>query len=162
LFCSTLVLNGIWIYGTKGLIGSAYDVLSSGLFLILGVSSIEDFTFLSSEQLKGDTWRRAVRKLMAPAFFTSLTTMIGFISLCTSDLAIIRRFGLWCAVGSMLEWLMLFAFLPIFLERFYGKKTWVNPARAHALKVDRWGLKKIPMVLCLLGIVVFPLAPKSF
>ncbi|MBI3542579.1 MAG: hypothetical protein HY075_04815 [Deltaproteobacteria bacterium] len=162
IFCVTLVVNGIWIYGTKGMLGSAYDVLSSGLFLILGVSSIEDFTFLSSEQLKGASWKTATRRLMVPAFFTSLTTMIGFISLCTSDLAIIRRFGVWCAVGSLLEWLMLFAFLPIFLDRFYKKRSWVDARRARAGRIDAWGVKALPLLVCLLGVAVFPLAPAAF
>ncbi|MBI3554679.1 MAG: hypothetical protein HY074_00275 [Deltaproteobacteria bacterium] len=162
MFSATLAVNGIWIYGSKAMVGSAYDVLASGLFLILGVSAIEDFTFLSSEQLKGASWRQAVRKLIVPSFFTSLTSMIGFLSLCTSDLAVIRRFGLWCAIGALIEWLMLFAFLPVLLDRFYKPKRWVNPAKAVGSRINGWGVLSTPRWVSRASMLVFPLALLSF
>ncbi len=162
MFSATLVLNGIWIYGAKAMMGSPYDVLASGLFLILGVSAIEDFTFLSSEQLKGAPWRQSMRKLIVPSFFTSLTSIIGFLSLCTSDLAVIRRFGLWCALGAVVEWLMLFAFLPVLLDRFYKKRSWVNPARALGLSFNNWGGLSTPRWISRTCMLVFPLALLSF
>ncbi len=162
LFCFSLLLNGIWIYGAKAIAGSAYDVLSSGLFLILGVSAIEDFTFLSSAQLKGSTWKQSIQDLLVPSFFTSLTTMIGFISLCASDLAVIRRFGLWCAAGALLEWIMLFVFLPAFLSGWGVKRSWVNPQKAHAHLVEKFRAFSLPKWATVLCLGVFPLAVFSF
>jgi predicted RND superfamily exporter protein len=92
-------------------------MLSTGLFLMLAVAAIEDFFFVSWEQLaRGAPWRRAIRVLLLPGALTSLTTLVGFASLCTSELGIVRRFGLWGAVGAALEWVATFVVLPALLR----------------------------------------------
>lgn len=159
LFCGTLVLNGVWIYGGKALVGSPYDLLASGIFLILGMSGLEDFTFLSSEQLKGASWRQALRKIAVPALLTSLTTVVGFLSLCTSELAIIRRFGLWCAIGALIEWMMLFMLMPALLSVFFKKRTWVDPDRVVlGKKTQNWSAKAIPKWTSRIALLAIPLA----
>jgi predicted RND superfamily exporter protein len=159
IFCITLVLNGIWIYGSKAVGNSPYDLLSSGLFTILAVSALEDFAFISAEQMKGASWRAAMRKMAVPSFFTSLTTIVVFLSLSVSDLAMIRRFGLWCAYGALLEWVMVFVFTPAFLSIFFKKKNWVNLERAHAYDLsESLSRKRIPAFAARACLIIFPLA----
>ena len=45
------------------------------------------------------TWG-ALERVAAPVLLCALTTVAGFLSLCTSSLAAIREFGLFCAVGT--------------------------------------------------------------
>ena len=70
IFCCTLLLNAIWIYGAKALLGSSYDVLASGIFLILGVGALEDFVFVSAHQMRGLHWKAATQRMLVPSFFT--------------------------------------------------------------------------------------------
>lgn len=159
IFCVTLILNGIWIYGSKAVGNSPYDLLSSGLFTILAVSALEDFAFITAEQMKGSSWRAAMRKMAVPSFFTSLTTIVGFLSLYVSDLAMIRRFGVWCAYGALLEWVMVFIFTPAFLSVFYKPKNWVNLEKARAYNLsERLSRKRMPGFAAKLCLLIFPLA----
>jgi predicted RND superfamily exporter protein len=159
IFCLTLILNGIWIYGSKAITNSPYDLLSSGLFTIIAVSALEDFAFISAEQMRGSSWRAAMRKMAIPSLFTSLTTVVGFLSLYVSDLAMIRRFGIWCAYGAFLEWILVFLFTPAFLSIFYKRANWVNLKRARAYDLsESLSRKKIPRFAARACLIVFPLA----
>jgi predicted RND superfamily exporter protein len=163
LFCLMLVLTMIWIFGAKGFLRSEFDVLSTGLFLMIGIASLEDFVFMSAEQMKGTPWRKSVRLLIIPSFYTSLTTVIGFASLGVSDLAIIRRFGMWAAAGSALEWIMVFIFMPALLQLFMKAKVWVNPLRSFGDKaMTRISVKALPRSVSLASLIVFPLAVIAF
>ncbi len=154
LFGGTLSLMGGILYGLIALTGHAMNFLNAGLFLMVAVATIEDFVFLSSEQIKaGTSSDELFKKLAIPSFFTSLTTMIGFGSLCFTDLRIIREFGLWAAVGSALEWAMLFYFLPCFLQLFPTWKIWTNAKQARfkntfqTLATYNIPLKLLPLLL---------------
>lgn len=126
LYCATLIMTAIWIFGLKGLFGSSFDVLSTGLILILGISSLEDFVFICGEMIKGKTWKTSFRKILVPGSLTSVTTFIGFISLCVSDLEAIRRMGLWAAIGTVLECGIIFFILPAIFKTLRYKKTWAK------------------------------------
>ena len=125
-----------FIFGAMSLAGSPVDYLSNGLFLMMCVAAVEDFVFISDEQLvradpKGDVgWRRSVRSLLLPGLFTSLTTFVGFLSLETADLGIIRRFGFWAGWAALCEWGITFYALPVFLKAFRVRAPWVDPRRA--------------------------------
>lgn len=124
LFGTTIVL-----YGCLALAGAPIDILTNNLFLMTAVSGTADFIFVSQHQLKND-YQDSLKKLIIPCFFTSLTTVIGFLSLNTSDLAIIRRFGNGAALGGLVEWVMLFLFLPSILNLLNKEKKWVNSEKA--------------------------------
>ena len=158
LFSGTLIVASIWILGGKALAHSPYDILSSGLILMLAVSALEDFTFLSSEQMKGQSWKRSLRAMIVPSFFTSLTTMIGFASLCVSNLGIIRRLGFWAAYGALLEWVLVFIFIPAFMLVFYRGRTWVDAKRSVAFSATKkMSMRSIPRRASLFLLVVYPL-----
>ena len=67
-------------------------------------------------------WRAIVHG-WKPTLLCSVTTAIGLLSLYTSDLAPIRKFGLFSAVGMMLMLAVLLVYLPAalqFLPRYAG------------------------------------------
>jgi hypothetical protein len=59
---------------------------------------------------------RAIAHGWKPAVLCSATTALGLVSLCTSDLAPIRKFGTYSALGVMGMLLVLFLFLPAALQ----------------------------------------------
>jgi len=119
----SLILILSILFTTATLKGAMYlfdhriDTLTSFLFFMMTVAVIEDFVFLSflmkEEAL---SYSKAVEKILLPSFFTSLTTAIGFGSLALSSSMSIYRFGAWTAIGTMLEWGLLFLFFPALLK----------------------------------------------
>lgn len=163
LFTSTLFISAIWIFGLKGMMNSSFDVLSTGLILILGISSLEDFTFTSYDQLQGNSWKKSILKLAVPSFYTSLTTMLGFLSLCTSDVVAVRRMGYWAAWGALIEWIIIFLFLPSLLQQFKNLKTWTNKKKSLKLKfLSSAVFKPFPKRISKLSLLVYPLAVYAF
>ncbi len=61
---------------------------------------------------------RAIAHGWKPALICSVTTAIGLLSLYTSDLVPIRKFGMYSALGVLLMLVVLFVFLPAALEVF--------------------------------------------
>lgn len=121
------------------------DMLSSCLFLILAVSSLEDFIFVAQHQLEtNEGFIPSHLELITPSFFTSLTTILGFGSLMTSDLLPIRRFGMWAALGSTTEWIAMFLLVPAFMQRFPSWRNWVNEKKAFKISKTKKIIKKKP------------------
>jgi predicted RND superfamily exporter protein len=148
------------VYGAMGLSGTPIDYLSTGLFLMLSVAALEDFLFLSYDQLsRGRAWGSSLRRMLVPSLLTSLTTMIGFAALCLSDLVIVRRFGMWAAFGAAVEWLATFLVLPAFLRLTRARTTWVDPDRAwNPTLPARLVRRSLPRrVALLLLLVIYPL-----
>jgi predicted RND superfamily exporter protein len=137
LLGGVVAFAGAVIYGAMALTGVAVDLLSTGLFLMLAVAAVEDFVFIAHERLvHGTAWRGAFRRLLVPGFLTSLTTVVGFGSLCVSDLSLVRRFGFWGALGAALEWAATFLVLPALLQVVPALRMWTVPSRA--LGARRW------------------------
>lgn len=165
IYMSTLLFSLIFIYGLKSLLGSPTDLLSDTLVPLLAISALEDFVFVSFIQLKDHFhWRKSLRHLLVPCFWTSLTTFIGFGSLVVSNLSIIQRMGLWTAIGCMLEWFLIFCVVPVFLAAFWKKRTWVNMDKSifkssgPIFEKMESGITKLLTPLCKLSFLVIPLA----
>jgi predicted RND superfamily exporter protein len=160
VFCFSLLIASIWVFGLKALTGSSFDVMSTGLMLIVGIASMEDFVFVSYEQLKSPfRWRRSLRIMIIPGFFTSLTTVVGFLSLYISDVEAIRRMGVWSASGVLIEWAVIFVFLPALFSQFKGFAGWVDPRKALGFAMtNRFKEKNLPKFAARLCLLVFPLA----
>lgn len=156
LFNLTLLISIVISYGIMGFLNIPVDVLTNSTGLMMIVGCLEDFVFIVFGMLKFNwSMRKSMRKFLVPAFFTSLTTAIGFGSLVTSELSIIRRFGLISAFASMLEWSIVFLFLPAL---FRYKPKWQDlkfSSKILSLKFNQ--NIKIPkyvsMILCLLILI---------
>ena len=127
LYVISISITSSIVFGGMALTNSPMDVLSNSISLMLFVSSIEDFIFLSYLKSKTTSWRLPFKKILVPSFLTSLTTFIGFGSLYFTDLEIIKRFGLWAAIGALVEWIVMFYFMPALLKKFQGLQNWVDP-----------------------------------
>lgn len=125
----TLIGATIILYGGLALAGAPIDILTNNLFLMTAVAGTADFIFVTHSQLKV-SYQDSLRKLIVPCFFTTLTTIIGFLSLNTSDMNIIRRFGNGAALGGLAEFIMLFLLMPAILKVTNKEQIWVNPKKA--------------------------------
>ena len=124
----TLIGANILLYGGMAFLGLPIDILTNNLFLMSAVAGAADFIFVTQYQMSG-SYKDSLRAMITPCFFTTLTTVIGFLSLNTSDLEIIQRFGNGAALATMAEWFMMFIFLPAMLKILGKEKVWVNPQR---------------------------------
>lgn len=119
IFNFTIMISMTITFGVMGYLGIPVDVLTNSTGLMMIVGCLEDFVFVIFGMLRFK-WhmRKSLRRFMLASFFTSLTTAIGFASLVTSELSIIRRFGLISAFAAMLEWAMVYLFLPCLIKKF--------------------------------------------
>lgn len=118
IFNLTILVSTSISYGLMGYLGIPVDVLTNTTGLMMIVGCLEDFVFVIFGMLRFKwNMRKSLRRFMLASFFTSLTTAIGFASLVTSDLSIIRRFGLISAFAAMLEWAMVYLVLPCLIKK---------------------------------------------
>jgi predicted RND superfamily exporter protein len=159
IYCGTLFISAIWVIGLKGFVGSSFDVLSTGLFLLLAISSLEDFTFACHDQIQSKDWRKSILKIAVPAFYTSLSTILGFWALRTSEVQAIGRMGSWAAWGAFVEWLLLFIFIPALLQQFPTIRVWGNPKKSIGTNfLNRYIFKAFPKKISLIALIIYPLA----
>ncbi len=116
---AVLSMSFVWWSG-----GSVDAILMSmpSLVYVLGLSgSIHVVNYYRDEvRLRGQAGaaNRALRHAFFPCTLASLTTAIGLISLYSSNLAPIKNFGLFAAIGVVATLAILFSFLPAALQTF--------------------------------------------
>ncbi len=131
---ATMLVTGLATYGLMGWAGHPIDSLSAILFLVICFASLEDFVFLvHAGQRRGSIDASVFKTLYWPSFFTSLTTVIGFVSLMSSPIVMVQRFGLWAGVGAAIEWCVCFYMLPKLFEVFPALGN-VNRSQTRAAK----------------------------
>jgi len=140
LFSATIIISSVIVYGLMAAFNCPLDILTNILTLMLVLSSLEDFLFILHYNWSHESgsWKRPFRRLLMPGFFTSFTTALGFISLYAADLAIIRRFGVFAAIASILEWGLVFVFLPALLNRYPSFRAWLTPNPSARPRLRSW------------------------
>ncbi len=128
ILVGSLLITAVSIFALMSFLGFPIDSLSNNLFLIIIITTIEDFIFVSHYRMKNpeEDWTEAFKRIILPSFFTSLTTVVGFFSLLSSDLEIIQRFGFIAGIGAIIEWYMIFSLVPSFLTLFKRLQVWTN------------------------------------
>ena len=89
--------------------------------LILAIGIADTFHFISTylqnlEESPNEVLKRTIKKVFIPCFFTSATTIVGFLSLYVSRLAPLRQFGVLASVGILTAFLATFSLLPVLLS----------------------------------------------
>lgn len=125
IFLLTIGFTLTILYGLMGAFNFPIDSISCAVPIMLLLSTLEDFVYILYLQKQGYSWRKSIKKMLIPAFATSFTTFIGFLSLGFTDLKIIARFGIICAIGALIEWIVTFLILPTFLNYFKIDKSWI-------------------------------------
>lgn len=138
------------------------DTLTSSLPIMLLIAGLEDFVYVSfMRKSSGTNWRKPFRKVLLPGFMTSLTTAFGFGSLVSSDLSLISRFGFWCALAVILEFLTCYSFLPALMKVHPSLRDWVNireSARINRL-AEKLSAMSLPRWVAIGSICLFLIIP---
>ena len=106
----TVALSTFITLGVYGLSGYKLNLMTTLLPIIFVLIGIMDITHILNEQslLSSASMEKkekafvALAQVSKPALFNSLTMVIGFLSLVTSPMLILRTFGLFAAIGIIL------------------------------------------------------------
>lgn len=88
---------------------------------------------------------RAVIHALKPAVLCSLTTALGLISLCSSELVPIRKFGLYSASGVLILNVVLYLLLPSAMHLLRYAKRWVPTDAERASLAAQAAASKPPV-----------------
>ncbi len=161
-----MTVTALIVFSFMGLMNWRIDLITSALFVMLMIGTIQDFIFVSYARSAHPErpWRRSFRRLLIPSFFTSLTTVIGFGSLALSDIEMIKHFGILTALGAAVEWIVLFTALPATIALLPSLGNWtmdnaVNRWQSLA-RIANWRPSKpLTAAAALLGLFGFVALP---
>ncbi len=122
---AVVLLTTIWTHGFMVLMG--YEVNTINIIiraLLMAVATAGSMHFIADylqkaavgNHTKQEYIGRAFLDVVTPCFMAAVTTAIGLLSLLTSDIAPLRKFGLTGAVGVMFSFIISIFLLPILLS----------------------------------------------
>ena len=154
----------VWTLAAMGLLGLGVNPISGNLVCVVLAIGVADSLHLLSEyrlqvargRARAEAAIAAAPEVLYPCLFCSLTTVIGFASLATSEIRPIREFGLLAAASVVLAFLATFTLGPVLLSFVDpGPATLVpGPARRVARMGRRAQLAIVGGALLLLGLSV--------
>jgi uncharacterized protein len=117
-----------WVLGFIGAVGWGFGILGGPLMNVILAVGVADSVHVIADSLRrtadGQEPLKALRgslsDLLVPCFFTSITSVAGFLALWTSDIGPVREFGVLSALGAASAFVLTFTFLPWFVG-------WVKP-----------------------------------
>ncbi|MEQ9406166.1 MAG: MMPL family transporter [Fuerstiella sp.] len=115
LLCIELTLTAIWISGQEmNFILSALPVM---VMVFTTAAAIHFIGHYRHEYPAEDAIGRAMRGVIRPSAFATITTVIGLVSLAVSDIGPIPAFGVAAAVGTLFSFLVGILLTPAILVR---------------------------------------------
>ncbi|NLY00196.1 MAG: MMPL family transporter [Rhodopirellula sp.] len=144
--CLPPLAGAFWTMGGMGLVGEPVNTLNSivpALVLVVGFTdAVHLLLEIRRERTRGRTARGAaaasLRCLMLPCFLTSATTAVGFASLAVAQLEIVRRFGLTCAAGALINFAAVVPLVPYLSTTWLGRSLGSRvPDEKAELRLER-------------------------
>lgn len=117
-------IGAAWLMGAYGLAGRDINMVTMilpTLVLVIGVSDcvhVMNHTAELSEGWAGTRWelvRKAAGFVFMPCLFNTVTTVVGFASLATAPMAVLRDLGIYAAIGLSVAFLLAFVLCPVAL-----------------------------------------------
>ncbi len=117
-------LSAVWLMGAYGLAGRDINMVTMilpTLMLIIGISDCVHVMNYVAELSVGWTGtrtelvRRAAGFVFMPCLFNTVTTAVGFASLATAPMAVLRDLGIFAALGLVFALVIAFVLCPIAL-----------------------------------------------
>jgi hypothetical protein len=154
--------------GIMAMTGIPISIMTVLLPPILLFTSTSDAIHLIHARKHAANLERAIRKVFLPTLITSVTTMIGFLSLYWINVTPVRDFGIYAALGVGLAFVLNYLLLPKFLHKVapsksekkkaqfirpFPKPIWILAmlivallalAGLHRLQVDAYLLEDLP------------------
>ncbi|HEQ99034.1 MAG TPA: RND transporter [candidate division Zixibacteria bacterium] len=116
------VVSVIWAMGLLIATGNTVHIMSSMIPIFLIPIAVLNSIHIISEfhdryqkhKHKKTTIRNTISELFIPMLFTSLTTVVGFLSLATTPIPPVRVFGIFVAFGIFSAWILSLTLNPAF------------------------------------------------
>ncbi|PSU32788.1 efflux RND transporter permease subunit [Photobacterium lutimaris] len=127
------VISVIWTMGTMAIFGVQQNIVSTMLpVFLIAIGVADSIHFLSeyrSRTQRGENRPVAavVGVLFRPMLMTSVTTMVGFLSLTYTPIRFIQEFGIFVAVGVGYAFVITMVLLP-------ALQYWLKPEKAANLQ----------------------------
>lgn len=124
----------------------------------LSVHAINEFQLLRRQMPASQAATCSVTAILRPAFWTSVTTVIGFLSLVQSDVVPIRQVGYLAAIGVGLGLINSLIIAPICLVFLWQRQTpsdSVTSLRAEHLAISLAGMAHRPRIVLSVAGAVF-------
>lgn len=165
------VLSVLWTLGTMSLFGFKQNLVSTimPVFLIsIGVAdSIHYLTDYRRHRLNHDhiqSLRHALLHLWKPMLMTTITTIVGFLSLAYTEIGFIQEFGIFVALGVLYAYIITITLLPALIgmmkeDKKHEKSTSILDKGLGSLIAlnTRLVLKKRRAIYLVTAFSVFPL-----
>ena len=126
----TVFISTAWALGIMALFGIDLTIASNGMpVLLLAIGSayaIHVVTKYKEDILLGENKFQAIKDALSevgvPIFLAGITTMIGFLAFLTSNLTLIKQFGILAAIGVFVAFFVSITFLPALLSFMHPPK----------------------------------------
>ncbi len=114
------MMSVIWSMGLLILTGNTVHIMSSMIPIFLIPIAVLNSIHIISEfhdhykryKHKDATIRHTINELFVPMLFTSLTTVVGFVSLAMTPIPPVQVFGIFVAFGVMVAWFLSLTINP--------------------------------------------------
>lgn len=134
----TILISAIQTLGIMGLIGSPLTFISAVMpIMLIAIGSAYGIHMISkyredvcSEENKIQEVKNALSKVSIPILLAGITTSIGFFSLLTAEMWVVREFGFFTGIGTMLATGISLSFLPACLSFLKVRKG--KPRREYS------------------------------
>jgi len=129
----TIASSVIWTMGLITVFGYSFRMLTAAIPIILvaigSAYAIHIVNHYSEERANGknaaESVENSVKIVGRSVFAAALTTIAGFLSLMTSNLSMIKEFGLFSAIGTGVAFVVSVIFVPaalLIIDRFFEKR----------------------------------------
>lgn len=155
-------IGSLWTFGLIGWIGNQVSILTAVVpIFIIVIGSADGLHFMSHYQdskkegkTNHDALNSTLRLVGIPMIVTTLTSMVGFLSLLTISTSSIKSLSIYSAVGILLAGLATWYVLPLILTHNID----VQRKKPAKLKIDfSGGLKKLiglPSLFIIITIII--------
>ena len=162
-----VIVTVIWTLGLMGYVGVSLSAIGNIIPIIIISMGIADGIHILARyreelSLGFDKWKALTTTIVAvglACFLTSITTMIGFGSLYTSSLRMIKDFGLFTAIGVGIAFIITVTLFLAFLSLLSPHKRELDKKRRVFLKgiLVKWAdfiVGKAKTVLTVAGLLI--------
>lgn len=170
----SVFVSSIWAFGMMAVlkvpiysVSTMIPVMLIAIGVAYGIyyyNHLNRYYFDNPGATKGDAVKYAVRILFAPLSMAAFTTIVGFISLLSSQVYPIKYFGIFTAVGIFSAYLLALLFLPAMVIAFgYKPKTQKTDVKkvakgrafrflSNKLLLNRWWVYGTVWVLIIISV----------
>ncbi|HXC52530.1 MAG TPA: MMPL family transporter [Candidatus Limnocylindrales bacterium] len=135
---TTGLLSIVWTFGLMGLLGYSITVITALIPVLLICIGFTEDVHIIAEYHQAYAHSRDKRKalletmetLAVPLLVTTATTVLGFLTLVTSDIRLLKEFGIFAPIGFTANFVISIVLVPALL------RIWPIPAKMAAVADD--------------------------